>query len=72
MRAKSHDQRKGQWLVNKIRAENNYKYNRAFQDAYNEDNKEKTMGHYWKALVEQLLFNMENDEFDKYMEDYNK
>ncbi len=72
MRAKSHDQRKGQWLVNKIRAETNYKYNRAFQDAYNVDLKEKTMGCYWKALVEQLLFNMENREFDEYMEDYNK
>jgi len=68
MRAKSHDQRKGQWLVNKIRADTNYKYNRAFQDAYNEDNPDLS----WKALVEQLLFNMENREFDEYMEDYNK
>lgn len=68
MRAKNHDQRKGQWLVNKIRADTNYKYNRAFQDAYNEDNPDLS----WKALVEQLLFNMENREFDEYMEDYNK
>lgn len=68
MRAKSHDQRKGQWLVNKIRADTNFKYNRAFQDAYNEDNPDLS----WKALVEQLLFNMENREFDEYMEDYNK
>ena len=68
MRAKNHDQRKGQWLVNKIRADTNYKYNRAFQDAYNEDNPDLS----WKALIEQLLFNMENREFDEYMEDYNK
>lgn len=67
MRAKHHDQRKGQWLVNKIRADTNYKYNRAFQDAYNEDNPDLS----WKALIEQLLFNMENREFDEYMEDYN-
>lgn len=68
MRAKNHDQRKGQWLVNKIRADTNFKYNRAFQDAYNSDKPDLS----WKALVEQLLFNMENREFDEYMEDYNK
>lgn len=70
MRAKSHDQRKGQWLVNKIRSDPEYK--ESFDKAYNEDTKEKTMGVYWKALVEQILFNIENDEYDKFMGDYNE
>ena len=63
MRAKSHDQRKGQWLINKIRG-NNPKY----RDSYSiissvEDEK-------W--LTENFIWNMENDEFDKLMADYNE
>lgn len=65
MRAKNHDQRKGQWLVNKIRTSPEYKD--AFDTAYvTQDPLD------WKALVEQILFNIENDEFDKYMDDYNE
>ena len=50
MRAKSHDQRKGQWLINKIRSE--YQI-------------------WHKEAVELKIWNMENDEFDRLMGDYN-
>jgi hypothetical protein len=63
-RAKNHDQRKGQWLVNKIRMSD--KYASRFVDAYDHKNMMS-----WKALVEQILFNIENDEYDSYMDDYN-
>lgn len=63
-RAKNHDQRKGQWLVNKIRSDPQYE--EAFSRAYKSDNHSA-----WKQLVEQILFNIENDEYDKYMGDYN-
>ena len=57
MRAKSHDQRKGQWLINKIRF-NNPKYCRDGRTPSAEQ-------------IERILFNIENVEFDKYMSDYN-
>lgn len=71
MRAKSHDQRKGQWLINKIRF-NNPKYQKDFdgidwkklglpQAKYIED-----------SIIEHILWNMENDEFDELMGDYDK
>lgn len=63
MRAKNHDQRKGQWLVNKIRFSNN-KYKEDFQNISSVED------HHF--LIESIIFNMENDEYDKYMEDYNK
>ncbi len=62
-RAKNHDQRKGQWLVNKIRS--NPKYKKHYTDAIDDHNSEQ-------ALVERIIFSIENDEFDEYMEDYNK
>jgi len=65
MRAKSHDQRKGQWLVNKMRSDPQYKS--AFELAYSSNTPND-----WKALVEQLLFNIENDQYDEYMGDYNE
>jgi len=75
-RAKNHDQRKGQWLVNKIRSPDNKRYAEEFKKCYKLEREEyvKTgeFGNYWKAYVEQILFNIENDEYDKYMEDYDK
>ncbi len=69
MRAKNHDQRKGQWLVNKTRTHPEFyriserETRKVYDDqALLED----------KALIEQLLFNMENDMFDEMMGDYNK
>ena len=69
MRAKSHDQRKGQWIINKIRTTKDFiktysevAGNMAMNDAISLE----------KSMVEMRLWNMENDEFDKLMEDYNK
>lgn len=59
MRAKTHDQRKGQWLINKIRF-NNSKY---CKDTSQIPSAEQ---------IERIIFNMENIEFDKYMSDYNE
>ncbi|UVF62465.1 hypothetical protein [Nitrososphaeria virus YSH_922147] len=70
MRAKSHDQRKGQWLINKIRngldfpkleftgTETYEELDKIFQDQ--------------KTLIELRIWNMENDEFDRLMGDYYK
>jgi hypothetical protein len=58
MRVKSHDQRKGQWLINKIR--NKFDYSKI-----SSIEQEKTM-------IELRLWNMENDEFDRLMSDYNE
>jgi hypothetical protein len=60
MRSKSNDQRKGQWLINKIRFHNS-KYSWLYDDGYIEHE---------KANIEQIIWNMENDEFDKIMERY--
>lgn len=54
MRAKSHDQRKGQWLINKIRTED---YTNKKMDMEDEQ-------------IVSILFNIENYEFDKLMENY--
>lgn len=69
MRAKSHDQRKGQWLINKIR----------FADNFPIPTQEQIYSHdldwfigYEKRIIELRLWNMENNEFDEYMKDYNK
>ncbi len=65
MRAKSHDQRKGQWLINKIR----------FADDFPKPRKSLTPEEcvaFEKAVVEIRLWNMENDTFDKLMGDYDE
>ena len=54
MRAKSHDQRKGQWFINKIR-----------------ENNPKVMNEHYHKNIELKIWNMENDEFDRMMSDYN-
>lgn len=54
--AKSHDQRKGQWLVNAIRETLNYDHIKTPAD-------EKTM-------IELRLWNMDNKEFEAIMEKY--
>lgn len=70
MRAKSHDQRKGQWLVNKIRtAPENQKYMCKKED-YDKYGLEYCVNAD-KAFVEVMIWDMENDEFDKLMKDYN-
>ena len=58
MRTKPHDQRKGQWLINKIREQFNYK------DIKSVDQE--------KRMIELRLWNMENVIFDKIMSDYNE
>lgn len=55
---KSHDQRKGQWLVNKIRETLDYKTIKTPEQE--------------KWAVEIRLWNMTNEEFEKIMEDYTK
>lgn len=55
MRAKSHDQRKGQWLINKIRDKHD--------NVYGED---------YARVIEYIIWNMENEDFDRLMEDYDK
>jgi len=68
MRAKSHDQRKGQWLINKIRSDPEFKWcNDKDYEKYGFD----ACMNMDKAKIEMLLWNMENDEFDKMMGDYN-
>ncbi len=60
MRAKSHDQRKGQWLYNKIRVTDM------------PECKSETDLILHKARIADIIWNMENKEFDKLMEYYNK
>ena len=67
MRAKSHDQRKGQWLVNKIRTHPEF-YRISERETRKEDDNQALLED--KALIEQLLWNMENDMFDQLMGDY--
>ena len=64
-RAKSHDQRFGQWLVNKIRTDPKYK--EGFDECY----KDPSNPSEWKAYVEQILFNVENQEIYDWIKDYN-
>ena len=63
MRAKSHDQRKGQWLINHIR--NGIDYKKIKAESLDD------MMNYEKRMIELRLWNMENGEFDKIMERYN-
>jgi len=58
MRAKNHDQRKGQWLINQIRKDFDYT---KIQDTDQ-----------LNTMVELKLWNMENNEFDKIMDKYNE
>ena len=67
MRAKSHDQRKGQWLVNKIRTHPEF-YRISERETRKEYDNQALLED--KALIEQLLWNMENDMFDQLMGDY--
>lgn len=60
MRAKTHDQRKGQWLINKIRQSE--KYHDSYKDAWDHGKE--------KQFIEMLIFNIENKEFDEFMSDY--
>ena len=65
MRAKSHDQRKGQWLINKIR----------FDPSFPKINYKKLGLENGilieKQAIELRLWNMDNNEFDRLMSDYN-
>ncbi len=61
-RAKSHDQRFGQWLINKIRSSDKWKA--AYDDAATKGSE--------KALIEMILWNMENPEMYEMIGDYNK
>lgn len=66
MRAKSHDQRKGQWIINKIRSDPKFPkidYKKLGLDKGSDVE---------KRMVELRLWNMENDEFDRLMGDYNE
>jgi len=56
--AKSHDQRKGQWLINNIRKKFDYSKIKTVQDE--------------KWLVEVTLWDMENNEYDEIMGEYQK
>jgi len=56
--AKSHDQRKGQWLINNIRKKFDYSKIKTVQDE--------------KWLVEVTLWDMENNEYDEIMGEYKK
>lgn len=56
--AKSHDQRKGQWLINNIRKKFDYSKIKTVQDE--------------KWLVEVTLWDMENNEYDEIMGEYEK
>ena len=68
MRAKSHDQRKGQWLINKIRMDPK------FQETCNRISIEDSVSYseQEKWMVEMKLWEMENDEFDRLMGDYDE
>lgn len=68
MRAKSHDQRKGQWLINKIRSRRDFVFP-TFEEL--KAGNAQIMNLEVKARVESIIFNMENDEFDKLMSGYN-
>jgi len=61
MRAKSHDQRKGQWLYNKIRIKPDMPDCKSEMDLL-----------LHKARLADIIWNMENDEFDKLMAEYDK
>jgi len=61
-----HDQRKGQWLINKIRF-NNPKYDGVLHSKSNP----LSIDEYGKA-IEGIIWNMRNDEFDGYMREYNE
>ena len=62
--AKSHDQRKGQWLYNALRPEDT-KANRIMCGGDDDIFK-------YKSYIADRLFNMSNEEFDKFMENYIK
>lgn len=64
---RSHDQRKGQWLINAIRFSKDFpKIDYSKWGDFDMAVKAE------KAMVEIKLWNMTNSEFDKIMEDYNK
>lgn len=67
MRAKSHDQRKGQWLINKVRTDPLFQ--KDCERISKEDNIDYSIQE--KYMVEVELWDMENDEFDRLMSDYN-
>ncbi len=67
-RAKSHDQRFGQWIVNKIRSAKDFPQFDAKD--YQEMGLNKVVN-MQKALVEMRLWNMENDKFYDMVKDYN-
>jgi len=69
MRAKNHDQRKGQWLINRITT------TKDFPRFSNEDAERLGLDNCLDRIakiVEIRIWNMENDVFDKLMEDYDK
>ena len=66
--AKSHDQRKGQWLVNQIRFAKDFPY--PSKSDIKRLSSENVMMR-GKVLVELKLWNMTNEEFEEIMEKYN-
>ena len=66
MRAKSHDQRKGQWIINKIRF--NTEFQKECEEIAEKDNVEYSVQE--KHMVENILWDMENDIFDGMMREY--
>jgi len=66
MRAKSHDQRKGQWIINKIRFAKDFP-----QFKPTESDTLTSLVNKEAKIIELRLWNMENNEFDKLMSGYN-
>ena len=60
--AKSHDQRKGQWLYNALRPVDDGRLHTITEVSRLE----------YEASITNKLFNMTNEEFDKIMENYSK
>lgn len=68
-RAKSHDQRFGQWLINKIRQTK--KYQEAMSE-YTTKYKSKGYLEFEKCWIETFIWNVENPEIYEMLKDYNE
>lgn len=66
MRAKSHDQRRGQWIINKIRF--NCEFQKECERISKQDNILYSIQE--KYMVGVILWDMENDKFDGIMREY--
>lgn len=67
MRAKSHNQRKGQWLINKIRMDP--KFQETCERISKQDKTDYSTQE--KYMIEVTLWEMENNIFDELMRGYN-